>query len=211
MKRRHKNLIKNYKMPHLFRDELEKIELILTEANVKGYKIVTPDFEYEKVSEIPKDIKPLFELQIISSDPYMELNFSRNSARIFVGRNDLISQGIFSKIDQILTNSQRKTRWFFSQLGPFIGGASFTLLLIGLSFIKTKPNIGIIFLSLSFIGILWGIFSFRIDLNKFSIIEVIKRREKPSFLKRNKDQILLILLGAIIGSMITLLLKLLLK
>ena len=212
MKARSQIITKNYKMPHLYRNELNKIEEIIKELKPRDYKIISSAYEYENINEIPSEIGPLFELEIKTYDPYINIEFRKYEASIYLSNNDLISSGAFSKIDKILTKSERKLFWFPTSniLVPMVlGGIIGQLISRGL---PVEPNFLKIFYL--FVGILLTIYlfiSFKTAFRNFSIIETIQKRERKSFLENNKDQLILITIGAAIGAIATFILEKLFK
>ena len=68
MKKKVKPLSKELKMPCVFLDDLEEIEeIIKNELKPRSYTIETNDYEYTSLSELPKGMKSITELEIVTS------------------------------------------------------------------------------------------------------------------------------------------------
>ncbi len=208
MKKKEKHLRRKYKMPHLFLNDLIQIEGIFKEAHVKEYEFTTSDSEYNEVSEIEKDIKNFqsFEtnsMDIKSHDPYISLTLTSSYADLYSSEDDIKSQGIFSKIDLIIVNSERKYLWFFVQIFLYGGWFFVYPLLLG-SYLISREHIksGLVYLTLSTLIFIFYILSFRVSLRKFSLIEFIKKTDRPNFFKRYKYQIILSIFSGVIGTAI---------
>lgn len=213
MKKLSKSISKNYKMPHLYLEDVKEIEEAIKEAKPRIYKITIDNYEYENVAEIPRDISPVYEMDIYSYSPYISIEFRKLGATVYMGEDDLVSAGVFTKIDKVLTKAQRKLLWLPSSnmfisavFGVIIGQLVSRTLPIDANPFKIVPLILAVLLSI------YMIFSFKTALSNYCVIEFLKRSEKKSFLEKNQDQIVLIAFGAIIGAIITVLLeKILLK
>jgi len=60
----------------------------------------------------------------------------------------------------------------------------------------------LLFLILALLSAYWWYFSFQLGLKKFSKVELWKEKEKLNFFLRNKDQIILLIGGAILGAIL---------
>ena len=61
--------------------------------------------------------------------------------------------------------------------------------------------------SISLLAAIWWAISFYSSLYRFSIINFASLKEKPNFFQRNKDQIALIVFGAFLGAIFTMLIQ----
>lgn len=201
MKKKQSNYIKDFKMPRLFRDDLENIDAIMKdELQPSQYKIDFGDFEYEGINEISREIPPVNDFHITSYDPYVKIDLSRASAKIYADDDGLKTRGAVEKIVEIIQNRQRRYRWFFSL--PGMSGLPMGLFIFALMF----GQLGgwIIFL---IFGVTIGLtlIIFYQSLKKFSTIEFVDRNQRPNFFARKKDDLLLIIISAGIGSGFTIL------
>lgn len=205
MKKLSKSIRKEYKCPHLFYDDLKKIIEILQEAKVESIEIKTDDYEYTDLTEVKKeDIKSKNELEIKGHNPYFSLELSKHSATFYVGNSDIISSGIFKKIDEIIKKRERKILWFFTSsalYGSFLGVG------LVLSSVVKKGNIVLFILALSILllGVILSFFGLFFQMKHYSKIDFFERNKLPSFFIRSKDWFVPLLtgiIGTIIGSVI---------
>ncbi len=204
------SISKQYKMPYLYLDELVQIEEAIKEAEPKEYKITVGNYEYENINEIPRDIGTVYELMFLSHDPCIYVIFGKDYATIRIDKSDVVSLGVFSKIDQILTKSERK----FWLAAPY-SALWFCIFLctLGLSnvlfiMILKQSVLGVSICSP--IVVILGLYTIISYLNarKFCVIETVPEKNKRvSFFKRNWEQLILISVGAIIGALATFLLE----
>ena len=82
MKKKSQSFSQDFKMPYLFREDLESIENILKELSPQERTFETKDFEYKTIQEIPEDII-VTHFHIQTYNPYINLEFSENNARIY--------------------------------------------------------------------------------------------------------------------------------
>jgi len=194
----------NFKMPHLFREDLELLEKIIKEElKPKEYKLETEEFEYQEFKEISEDTETTSEFHIQTHSPYISIDFSNHSARLYADSDDLKTIGALKKIEEIIFRRERKTLWRISNLSMW----SIVLIYLPQLLSIMSPKIGsklVFILLLTFIVmvILWFFIGFR-SLNNFSLIEFAYSKNKPNFFTRNKDQIILIIFGTIIGALVT--------
>jgi len=211
MKKRKKSIEKDYKMPHIYEDDLEEIIKILEEADFKEYKIRTKEYEYENIDEIPKDLVPVNDL-FISAGPYLyfRLVFNKEFANLEIEEDTIKAKGLFKKVDEVISRRERKILWFFSNLGVY---TSFTLtaiyLVIYILFkysILNKSTFLIISIIILIIYIIWVPISFRVRFYNYSKIQFSKISDKKNFFVKNKEIILKIvvpIITLIIGALIS--------
>lgn len=194
----------NFKMPHLFREDLELLEKIIKkELKPEEYKLETEEFEYQELKEISEDTEPMNKFHIQTDSPYISIDFSNYDARLYADSDDLKTIGALKKIEEIISRRERKTLWRISNLSMWSIVLIYLLQLLPIMF----PKIGfklffILLLTFIIMVILWLFIGFR-SLNNFSLIEFAYSKSKSNFFTRNKDQIILIIFGAIIGSLVT--------
>ena len=216
MKKKSQNFSQDYKMPYLFREDLEDIENIIKDLSPREFKFGTTDFEYKTIQEIPEDtVIRDFNIQIY--DPYISLYFSKNSARIYAGDDDIKTLGVIKKITDIIKKRERKLLWQLSRLSNFVAPILLWLPFLLLIFFDKetiKSNKVLFVVStviICVIAIAWFIISYRATLKKFSVVEFSYKKNRFSFLTRNKDQIIVGIIVAIATFVLTILSQKILK
>lgn len=218
MKKLEKNLLLKLKRPHLYRDDLILIENIFKEdSSVEKFNIKFNDCEYDSFNEIPENEKSVNYIKISSYNPYIYIELTKTSSNIYVSNiEDTKIRGIFSKIQDILKQTERKVLWIFS--GSILGNTFIPIVVFGVSFgllskvIKNEKYslvIGLI------VYIFWAICSGYSSLKFYSKVDFSFKKNKSSFWIRKKDEVLVAVLaafaGAFIGSILTLIVQYLVK
>lgn len=214
MKRTYSTGFEDYKFSKLYLDEINDI-LNFIEENNYSYKIKINNFEIENRNEIKEfaDKKiDYFEINIY--EIYSKLKYERNNITLSFD-DSITSQGMKSFYETYLQKNENK---FFKFLNSFnIVMLGYILCVISIvvfissqtdNKIKINDNISNI---LGFVGPFLIINN---SINSYCYKKLIILKEKSScnnFFKRQKDNIILSIISAIIGSFLTLLIELLIK
>jgi len=188
----------------LYLDDLERIIEIFKEAS-DDVRILTSEYELDSIDEFRNlHEETLNYLKISISEPFVSLELKPNGIWLFISEDELISRGVFEKIKQLLHSRRRKLSWLTAN--PYLAGAA-----VGSSafpFFKAidSQNVywAVLGCSLLMIGAIWTWWSFAGTLKKYSIVRLRRRAESPSFWKRKKDDIVLVIISAVVGALITL-------
>lgn len=217
MKKLEKNLFFKLKRPHLYRDDLILIEDIFKkESSVEKFNIKFNDCEYDSVNEISETEKSVNDIKISSSNPYIYIELTKYSSTIYVSNiEDTKIRGVFSKVVDILKQTERKVLWIFS--GSILGNTLVPIIIFGVvtglfsKVIKNERYSLAIYLIALIVYILWAICSSYSSLKFYSKIDFYFKKNKSSFWIRKKDEVLVALVGASIGSLLTLIVQYLVK
>jgi hypothetical protein len=197
-----------FKMPSLYREDLEEIEsTIKAIPNQSGLKIRTGNFEYDQFSEIADEDRSVKEVVISSNEPYINLSLNKASAEIYGSGKDAAQiTGVVKLIADIVKKRERKIRWANSQISPsFYSFILTSALLSALSPIKAKwfdrltHQQLIILIVFTLILIVTGL---RDSFFFYSSANFTFRSKKVNWLTRNKDQILVSLINTIVSGVI---------
>lgn len=185
-------------------NNLKKIEKHLGE-HLKLVKLYYDDlleiyeYELESIEEILSIKKPFItNLSIMLYEPVVSVGFKNSSIWLYASDDTPLQRGLYEKIKTILVKRQRLFAPFFQSSiasGVFTGTSTWWL------FTDTYKYVGIIIFCL---GLLWMYFGHKSQFHYYSLIVPLHRTDKPSFFERNKDQLFLALISAIIGGIITL-------
>jgi len=204
------NFRQDFKMPHLFREDLEKLEAIIKELSPREYRFETKDFECKVIQEIPQDAERLNDFHIQTHNPYISLDFNKNSAYIYSSDNTIKIMGAIKKIIDVVAKRERKFLWYLSNLATWLAPIFLWTPLYLTMFLEKetiKPNKILILASISIalLAFIWWIAGYRISLHNFSVVEFRYRKDKLNFLTRNKDQIIIGVIVTIFTVLATLL------
>ena len=202
----------------LYLDDLEEIETIL-KSEFKRLKIRSEGFELSSVSELrefKKDKVKDLDISVCDSF-YMYLSLNKGSARISSEQDDIRVVGIIEKIKQIVTRKSsvfKFMRWKDLLLIHLVISAVCGLLLAKflVSLMSPGPS-GFLFGGRPiYMGALLSFFAivdfllYRLAFRSYSVIYLLPKNESPGFLKRNKDQLLVAFISALIGAIAALVL-----
>lgn len=209
---------KNYSQIVLFRDELEQIEQAVRKLAEDGSAVTTfssPNWSAESLDEIIQHERERsftqFELAH-QGIAYLRADFGRSSARLYVDDvGDARKRGVFDEIDEILRRARRP--WVFRALVSNVASGLYGAVAIwgvfGLVLGATSGRVewAAIGLALLMVGGVAAWVSWNAALRRNSVIVLESREARPSFVRRNRDQLALsaisATLGAVIGSAVT--------
>src|ERR1035437_9492197 len=88
MKKKTQSFNQAFKMPHLYREDLEEVEAVIKIISPRSYKLETKDFEYTSIQDIPKDTLAVSNFHIQTFDPYISIDFENFSSRVYSSDDD---------------------------------------------------------------------------------------------------------------------------
>ncbi len=210
MKIKSKDFLQEFKMPRLYREDLETIENIINELKPKEYKLEIGDYKsdkykYNNVKSIPKELGFTYSLEITTHDPTIHISFSKNDASISTPNDNLTARGAVSKIIEIVHKCESGVLFFIMKKLVVVP----IILLISpiiISFFDFKLSAGFKWLIMSAIilSLIWWVPIFYYN-SKFSKVNFIYFKESDSFIKRNQDNIILGILGIVLTTILTVL------
>lgn len=208
MQKRAKSYGKHIQPVRLYLDDVETIYETLREV-AERVKITTDEYVLDnpdQLAELRKDY--LTYLEISSSEPYISVDLKSSSCWLYIANNEPTSLGVFEKIRQLLIR-RRPLFWFIYTL-PFsvLLSISTGICLGGLVLSSTNlTNMSQLVVSLNVAGALIAFFgvlrSSYVKFNRHSVIFLAYRSSTQSFIRRNKDQITLAFISAVLGGVVT--------
>jgi len=207
MRKLKKPIYKELPPVKVFLDEVRNIHSILVN-HCRDVRIETDRYEISDIDKL-KDIgtEQIHELEFKANSPYVSIHLERNGARIYIDEDSTINRGILSEIEEALSMCQPKVARFISSawFTPFILGLVFWGLII--TFIKFFDGlmVWVVCSLLAVIYIYLNVYGFRLSMYRYSTIVLSERRERKNFFTRNRDQIVVNLLVAIVAAALTLL------
>jgi hypothetical protein len=192
--KKQKSFGRSYRPVVIWLEELSEIVSILKEA-AKDVQISTEDYRFATVDELKEhyNSQAQFAMEITSLSPYVHIEFTRLWVKAHVASGPQ-SAKLFHEIDDILVQRQRGIfySWWWIVLF-FVAGAA-------AHFIPEQSAITAVQLVLA-VWFLWVMF---VSLRRTAVINLQRRSEARPFLERNKDQLILLLVGALLGGLVTL-------
>ncbi len=194
----------------LYLEDLKEIEGVFNE-NTKEHQIETNEFEYKNLEEClnhqtGQGIDILNDVSFSSHNPYISLEFKKDSAALYGSEDSTNTYGIIHKIQAILRKRFRFVRYF--------ANAWFPLLLIILLNLIPRETAGYLakysiplaiailvsYILIIFLFLIWG---FRLSMINHSIVHLKNRNSYEGFFTRKKDEIIISLISAIVGAIIS--------
>jgi len=219
MQKINKNISDGYILPvHFFRDDIQLIENILkNDLTGENYKIKFDDFESNNLSSIPTDYPCTNNISFSISKPYLSLEINNRSfIHFYLSDNTTIVAGALQKINEVILQTKDKIEFTLRKItvicSIIIGIISIMLIIniiLDYIFSNSSQIIDIFHPSkiIKIVVILLPILCFysyyRMSLYSRSIIEFSWKKDKKTWWKRNKDQVILIIIGSFLGSIVT--------
>ena len=186
---------------NVYRDDLVYIEDVLKELKAKKITIQLGEFEYDSVDEIPVSEKMSHKIRIATSQPYVNVTLDRYYANISSLDNTLEIQGAIKKISERLNKRVRRFRHYFTVVGVSLGTFVFAIAFVALLADKIPDQFkNVAALAVIPSMILVGILSI-IRFRHYSTIHF--EAQRGNFFTRNKDQIIVAVISALVGVIAT--------
>lgn len=174
------------------------VELFSELKDCKYLKFVADDVKFDSIEEFILECsgrKPS-EVKIEVREPYLTIDLYPRWARLYVSSRQLLASGLFLKVDSILSRCERKPRFFFSWAW-LVGSAWVIPNLFYLTPFKPFAQLQVWAVVLIFA---WMLFVAYIHLWKHSTVHPVRREDRPGFIKRNRDGIVVAVISALLGA-----------
>jgi len=205
MRKVKESISRRFKPANLYVDDVLRIVEIFKEISSE-VELVAEGYAFEDVSElkeIPKDY--IHKLEITIKRPYISLGFDEDNLGMYVAEDTPENRGIIDMVSEYINS--KGSFWFIVTRSRIVWVLLFILILIFLNCSTWLlgeealiTRISLFGISLIFTALLW-IVDRNID-KRYNVIFLTNRREKASFLRRNKDRIILAAISILIGAII---------
>jgi hypothetical protein len=184
-----------------FEDVTEIVTFL--QAKCRSVEISTENYKFKSIEELKEHagLQTLPVLQIHCHEPYVTIDLTRMEARLYVSHGDHAAS-ISHEIDPILAQCQRWLPWAYSSWFATV----YLIVVFGSDYLflwgRTDTPSVIVFqvLGLGFLWIMWAAF---VSVRRSSVIRMQRRADRRPFVERNQDQLIMLLIGAIVGGMVT--------
>ena len=159
----------------------------------------------DELSTLNKEL--VHDLTIRGKRPYVSLDMKPDDIWLNIGEDTPVSRGLFEKIKAVLVRCRRPfTRILHS--GYFVGFA-LGLSINGVAYGIYKEFKVLVALSLVLfaVSVFWTFYGFQDWRKRYTVVVLKHRIESPGFGKRNRDKIVLVIISALMGALITYFLK----
>lgn len=194
-------------MPHVYLEDIVAIDRILKEVSELDTKFTTSDYEFSNIDELKSHVGGAVIHNLDLDSPWndksdVRIRLYESGAYVHGSDKTLASEGAYKKVCDILKHRQRPilwvlTSWVSNIVAPALFGSSIVLMLVLLRLYGPLAGFGVFAAGL--IILLLSFLSYRQSDKKFSAVELVNKSEKQSFLKRNKDQIIVGILVSLVS------------
>lgn len=192
--KKQKNFGRSYRPVVIWLEDLAEIVSTLNE-NAKDVHISTNDYLFGTVEELKEHFgtQTQFAMEVTGSTPYVRLELTRLWVKLHVSAGPHSAQ-LFHDIDVVLAGRQRSIfySWWWLLAILALGAAP--------HFFPEQATPMLVVQSVIGVWYLWVMFT---TLRRTTVVNLQRRSEARPFLERNKDQLLLLLIGGIVGGLVT--------
>jgi hypothetical protein len=200
-----------FRMPCLYREDLEAIEAIIREElKPAKYHVAFEGCEYESVQDVAGDQAEVHTLVVYTQDPSLRLKFARSWAELYAGESGPALDSAIRKIGQVVAATERHWVWAFSKFSAWAApllGFGCVAILSELFALGTPARSLYSVLTLLLLTAVWWVLGYRNVFYRFSCLDLRKKRPRQGMFARNRSQILFAAVGALLGFLGGLLLR----
>lgn len=166
--------------------------------------VSTEDYLFKSLDELKEHVgaqATLFALDINTLQPSVSIDLARSHSRLYISAGPQAAQ-LLLDLDGILSRCQRPFPWayrfWFVMLLPVVS------VVLNVFYLNARPEMVAQIASLALNGLsLWAVWVTYVNLRRLCVIKMQRRSERRSFLERNQDQLIMLLVGAVIGGFAT--------
>src|SRR5216684_1723774 len=194
--KKRKSFTRSYRPVVIWLEDLEEIVATLQETT-KDVQISTDDYRFTTVDEVKEHFGPKtqFAMEITSSAPYLRLQLTRLWVELYVSP-DPQSAKLFHEIDGVLSRCQRSVFYRYWLIVP-------SMVALYSDFVFPKVPATVVITGLGTVGAFWFLCVCFVTMSRCAVIYLQRRSESSPFFERTKDQLLLLLIGGLLGGVIT--------
>ena len=182
----------------LSKDDL--IEIFAEFSKLKSISIESGCYKYDNVEEFFEKCKHPVNLEISSYTPYMRMNFDKIAAYSYISDTDCAEYAVYSRINEIIYRKQRRPLFLYNNFMPFAS----VLILFLISYIvksifgELKYDESIRIAGNALI-ILWSFRMLFVNIRRHVVFDF----GHVSFWGEKKRDLLIALIGAIVGAVVS--------
>jgi hypothetical protein len=173
-------------------------DLLSELKDCKDFELIADDVKFDSIEEFIQESrgrKPSV-VKIKVREPYLTIEFYPRWARLYVSSSQLLASGLFLKVDLILARCERKPRFLYSFAWPVVGAWTIP----NLFYLSPLKPFAYMQIWISVLIFAWVFFVGFIHLWKFSSVHPVRQEDRPGFIKRNTDSIVIAVISALLGA-----------
>lgn len=198
--------LSNYYLPvKLYLNDLFEIEAILKESS-EHIKIEVEDYQFSSVEELSENLHNKIITELELSNEYASIYLKPTTTSLHVQVNNITGSGLFYKLDSLL-RKKRRPLWFLYSYYILIPFPTIIIYLLN-PYLFIDKTFRYILITIFVLSFFWIVF---IRINRNSLVIISENNSITNLWTRKKDDLLLIIIGAILGAIGTLIVNLLFK
>jgi hypothetical protein len=149
----------------------------------------------------------IHELELRSYRPFIGVDFGPGRIWLYAAEDDPASKGTFDKIREIVRARRHRLSWLLYGMGGSAVAGSLGGVAIGVIAVSAKHEDWVtlgVGIGLLVIAAAWAIWSTHVTFERHSTIVLRNRADAPGFVRRNRDALVLLVIGAVLGAVVTL-------
>jgi hypothetical protein len=215
MKKKTSCLTKRFSASILYLDDLEEIVSILRKST-EEITIICGEYEYESLDELVKHLNAdkCQGLEISTKSPYVHIEINRQAIDknvLYVGSDNREGKIIYYEICEVLLKKIRLLSHVFNKYFLWFVFTTLCILAPLAGLIKKHPVFSQAGLAIPITLLMLILVSFYFVFGPATKIYLKRRSERSNFFVRKKDDLLLLVVGATIGAVITVVVQKLLE
>lgn len=192
------SLSKNYGPLVIWADDLADVFAELQQHGQRC-EFVADNVRYDSVEEFIQECRgrKSSEVSLSCREPYVSIDLASWRASISTRSRKLLAAGLYHRIDAILSRCERKPRFLFRVREAFVGL---------LAFLVFDKITGHSITWLDFLGAvvwLWNLIAMFYVFFRSACIYPVYKRDRPNFIKRTAEPILVAVLAAVASAVAT--------
>jgi hypothetical protein len=190
----------------LYRDDIEQIVEVMQELS-PNVELSTDHYKFNDLKEWAELKRDYFtNMQVLTRTPFVSLELKESEIWLYIAEDTAQSRGAFEKIKRILADHTRPSVKVMNTWMPPMAGAICLQPITFLTLHRSWASLTIA--AIIVLGCAWWFWwAVHTRFHKYSIVIPKYRTDAPSFWKRNSDKIVLGIITAALGSLLTLLIK----
>lgn len=174
------------------------VRVVETLAPCKDVRLVADDVEYDSVDEFIAESrgKAPKALRITAREPYLTIDFSATSARLYVSTSDITGSGLFAQLVSGIQSCERRPRALYS-FWYAVTSTWAIQLAFQIPVLKPLRYLVIWLVIANTIWVFWLLF---VQLRRFSVILPIAAQDPRTFWQRNSDNAVVAVFSAVLGA-----------
>lgn len=191
------------KPARVYLDDLEEIVGILRETCdeviIQAGDCLLDDLN--ELGQLRKEV--LHDLKISGSQPDVSVDMRHSQIWLYISEDTPKSRGLFEKIKEILVRCKRPFAGLLQNTFLMGTALAFTFCGIICAIVVKSCFLIVCFAFLFSLSILWNVYGFQERSNRYTIVVLKHRIDNPNFLGRNRDKIILMIISAFLGALVT--------